>query len=102
MCHSGKNPAIQQIRGERCANTQGAFIAAIVLLLPLMYVGSYLALVTPSGTWLHPFEPKLMMRVDYRLGAHRVAWIFWPLEQLDRKMRPRAWDPWPGMALDVF
>jgi hypothetical protein len=30
---------------------------------------------------------------NYRYGGERAAWFFWPLEQIDRRVRPSAWDP---------
>jgi hypothetical protein len=64
-------------------------IAAILLLLPVLYVGSYLALVKPGprygwGSALHP---------TYRVADRFCTRFFWPLEQVDRKLRPNKWDP---------
>jgi hypothetical protein len=63
-------------------------IAAVVLLLPVLYVGSYLALVNPGAA-------IRVERVNYRAGAHHIAMIFWPLEHIDRMVRPGAWRPEP-------
>jgi hypothetical protein len=75
-------------------------VLLLLLLLSVMYVGSYLALVEPSGHlgtiagqgagqgqtfpfWSH-----------YRWGGNSFApRLFWPLEQVDRKLRPAAWGP---------
>lgn len=55
-------------------------IAAIILLtLPVPYVGSYLTQVMPGAA------------VSYVGGSEFSSWIFWPLEQIDRKVRPGAW-----------
>ena len=54
-------------------------IAAILLLLPVLYVGSYLALVSPRPD-----------NINY--GPHYTAtlsWVFWPLEKIDRKLRTK-------------
>jgi hypothetical protein len=73
-------------------------IAAVLLLLPVLYVGSYLALVVPEGkpadrvfrenghtvieTYLTP----------YRFGGKFSERIYWPLEQIDRRVRQDAWE----------
>ena len=61
-------------------------LAALVLMLSVLYVGSDLALVTPPG------KPGLLGRYDrYRLGEPLTPLVFFPLEQIDRKVRPEAW-----------
>jgi hypothetical protein len=74
-------------------NSRAPLVVTIVLLLlPVLYVGSYLALVVP-GYWL-PIGTLAMMRDDnpnYRYGGNHSAKFFWPLEQVDRKLRPGAW-----------
>jgi hypothetical protein len=63
------------------------FLAALLLLLPLLYVGSYLAVVSPAGTMLW-----WSGRVDhYEYGGRSVEQFYWPLEQIDRRIRPQAW-----------
>jgi hypothetical protein len=73
------------------ATRPAPIIAAVLLLLPVLYVGSYLALVTPAGTTVHPNDPKLYQVTYYRVGGSWASVGFWPLEQLDRRMRPRSW-----------
>jgi hypothetical protein len=77
-------------------------IAAVLLILPVLYVGSYLALVVPSG---RPYRVVLILDGPqrptpiyttgighYRFGVGLCQQFYWPLEQLDRKVRPRAWE----------
>ncbi|QDU31378.1 hypothetical protein ETAA8_65350 [Anatilimnocola aggregata] len=67
-------------------------IVAIVLLVlpPLLYVGSYLALVKPQGDIV--WRKSRPFYCHYRVGSERVVPnLFWPLEQLDRKLRPTEW-----------
>ena len=76
--------------------SRAPLIVAIVLLhLPVLYVGSYFALVVPGG-WSRQ-DPDLPFtaytRPCYRWGGKAADIIFWPLEQIDRKVRPRAWLP---------
>jgi hypothetical protein len=59
---------------------------AVLLLLPLLYVGSYLALAVPEGIESEsppgdPFgaEPTRY----YRVSPFYAETIFWPLERLD-------------------
>lgn len=88
-----------------------AIIAAILLLLPVLYVGSYLALVVPyqgpvTGKVLGcGFSGGFDIRANYRIvitssnssgrlkQKDHVAPFYWPLEQIDRKLRPAAWVP---------
>jgi hypothetical protein len=68
-------------------------IAAILLLLPVLYVGSYLALVVPGGYAMPDSRRPGVYNVwvYYRWLPPRGGAAFWPLEQIDRKVRPRAW-----------
>lgn len=84
----------------------GPIAVAALLLLPVIYVGSYLALVSPFRQ-IAPYgtvvteEGKtttLMMDIHYRVGGRWANALFWPLEQIDRRMRPHAWD---GSALQL-
>jgi hypothetical protein len=70
------------------------WIATVLLLLPVAYVGSYLAMAQPgwvlhvcthSGNGEIPLEP-------YRFGGEWSACLFWPVEQIDRKLRPSLWE----------
>ena len=75
---------------------RGPLIFAIVLLLlPVLYVGSYLVLVRPPQLLLAPAYPKTIAvyLAQYRLGGEFAKRFFWPLEQIDRKVRPGAWQP---------
>jgi len=66
-------------------------IAAFLLLLPLLYVGSYLTLVVPPQS-VHVALIRINSdESDYRLGGRIAARFFWPLEQMDRRLRPKAW-----------
>ena len=69
-------------------------IAVVLLLLPVLYVGSYLALVMPEGYFRT--DPRRAgvydIRVHYRWLDPRAGVAFWPLEQIDRKLRAWAWD----------
>jgi hypothetical protein len=71
-------------------------VALVLLLLPVLYVGSYLALVMPAG--------RIVLEADaagnlygrtylYRAGKKYSSVVFWPLEQIDRKVRPGTWQP---------
>jgi hypothetical protein len=63
-------------------------IAAVFLVLPMLYLGTYFALVVPGQqfTWGNLPQPP------YRFGGRAAAVLFWPLEQIDRKVRPWAWE----------
>jgi hypothetical protein len=67
------------------------FIAIVLLLLPVLYVGSYLALVVPRGVATQPNLRRSSFTIAwrrYRLGGQASEFLFWPLEQIDRKLRP--------------
>jgi hypothetical protein len=69
-------------------------ITAILLLLPVLYAGSYLALVMPEGRIVDRVSSLNTSRgelVHYRWGDEMLRRIYWPLEQIDRKVRPGAW-----------
>jgi hypothetical protein len=70
-------------------------IAAVLLLLPVLYVGSYLALIGEYGS------SRIMVKVEggyhsedtpYRCCPEICKPLFWPLEQIDRRLRPKAWE----------
>ena len=58
-------------------------IAAILLLLPMLYVGSYCELADPVLGYVH-----------YRIETEDrwVEWFFRPLERIDRKLRPKTFE----------
>jgi hypothetical protein len=69
-----------------------AIAAALLLLLPLGYAGSYLAIIQPGweiqccGHSSHDY-----LFVGYRIGGEWSQRFYWPLEQLDRRLRPGVW-----------
>jgi len=73
-------------------------IAAILRLLPVLYVGSYFALAVPGSLmavdaatgkeWVYPHRHY---RVDPRAELVAAS-VFWPLEQIDRRLWPGAWE----------
>jgi hypothetical protein len=64
--------------------------AALFLLLPVLYLGSYLVLVVPEGVFVEP--GSRLFAGHYRMNRFGInTKVFWPLEQLDRKLRPTAW-----------
>ncbi len=82
--------------------------ATLLLLLPVLYVGSYLALVVPSGiprelgvVFVHGHYMRNMTSDFYRFANAHSAKFFWPLEQIDRKLRPAAWSEMPNYGLPV-
>jgi hypothetical protein len=72
-------------------------IAALLLLLPVLYVASYFALVVPQGRAISikyrgaAGMMQIWKTTSYRSDGQWAAKIFWPLEQIDRKVRPLAW-----------
>jgi hypothetical protein len=71
-------------------NRAPLFAAILVLIAPLLYVGAYLSLVVPDRDRVDCFGNDLGLP-DFRTD-HKLVWaFFWPLEQIDRKLRPREW-----------
>ncbi|WP_425615451.1 hypothetical protein NA78x_005371 [Anatilimnocola sp. NA78] len=71
-------------------NRAPLIVAILVLLVPLLYVGSYLALVVPGQEYTGG-SGAVYRTSYYRYGGRWAERIFWPLEQIDRKVRPGAW-----------
>jgi hypothetical protein len=70
--------------------------AIFLLLLPVLYVGSYLAMVVPQGIAVERTD-GIILGSWYRVAHYRAVdafatRFFWPLEQIDRKVRPGAWE----------
>jgi hypothetical protein len=67
--------------------TNAPIAIAVLLLLPVLYVGSYAALVKRDldascrGEFAH----------EYRLGAKASVTFFLPIHWLDIQLRPRYW-----------
>jgi hypothetical protein len=60
----------------------------------VLYVGSYLALIDPVKT-----KHELMTGGDlsaYRFGGEYSVLFYWPLEEVDRKLRPDSWSQSPS------
>jgi len=72
-------------------------ILASVLLLLMLYVGSYLALVVPESenywNWTRLRTSPVVRLPLYRFGGELSERVFWPLEQIDRMVRSHAWHP---------
>jgi hypothetical protein len=98
------------------------FVIAVLVLLPLLYVGSYVALLRPkvafesvpvkeptafalepneqsSGYQLHysemppiPTSRRAIIRPAYRVEGSLIEAIFWPAFLVDRALRPTRWE----------
>jgi len=74
-------------------NRTAPIVAAVRLLLPVLYVGSYLALVTPSGYTLNRgYLGTISYPKHYRFAEPWCEKVFWPMEQIDRRLRPTSWN----------
>ncbi len=74
-------------------NLRPIAICILLLLLPLLYVGSYFAMVIPlggaskfGGVRMGYFQPKF-----YRFGGKWADGVYGPLERIDRKLFPERW-----------
>ena len=67
-------------------------VVVMLVLVPILYVGSYLAMVLPSGILVPVADQRGSYDIrHYRLGGDYAEAIYWPLEQLDRRVRPHSW-----------
>ena len=78
-------------------------IAGTLLILPVLYVASYLAMVVPEGIERQGvMREPLMFPIGYskefnarywdhyRFGGKWTANFYWPLESIDQQLRPFA------------
>ena len=66
-------------------------IAFIVLLLLMLYLTGYFILVWPDQERFN-FADSRSDFPTYRFGTESWAGkVYWPLERIDRKLRPNAW-----------
>jgi len=88
------------------------FLVELLLLSPLaLYIASYFVVVRPQGGYFNnqgvikepwpglPAGSSFNTFCHYRWGGERAAWFFYPLEQIDRTIRPAAW-PLPTSSSD--
>jgi hypothetical protein len=73
----------------------GPLLIAVALLLCVpVYFVSYVALVVPNGVEVSlPAPAPPVWKINhYRLAPDQAAVVYWPLEQMDRRIRPAAWE----------
>jgi hypothetical protein len=80
---------------DKQPQSRAPLIVAIVLLLLLPYVASYLAMVVPGGIMGRDVDGTEFVYTNRHYwvpGSYEqaAATLFWPLEQIDRRVRP--WD----------
>jgi hypothetical protein len=72
-------------------STAAPILAALAIML-VLYVGSYLALVWPDRLRYALLDSRWEVFPRYRYGTESWAgMVYWPLEQIDRKIRPEQW-----------
>ncbi len=71
----------------------GIEISILLTLLIAAYVGSYVVLVNPDPDVVFGSRGTVLVlkSPDYLLGGNIAACVFWPIEQLDRRLRPDTW-----------
>lgn len=79
-------------------NRAPLIVAIVLLVIPVLYVGSYLALVSPNyashGVVMEMLHGRRYFH-GYRNGGDWAWRLFWPLEQIDRMARPEEWPAAP-------
>lgn len=67
-------------------------VAALLLLLPMLYVGSYCLIVERSIVQLWSGQQRLPRIATYRVGGSAAATVFAPLHWVDRRVRREYWN----------
>ncbi|WP_425615006.1 hypothetical protein NA78x_004893 [Anatilimnocola sp. NA78] len=71
------------------------FVIVLCTIVPLVYLAAYCSVVIPGGeVWQIGYisgTPLCGWR-RYRLAEEQAAIVFWPVEQADRKLRPKIWE----------
>ena len=70
-------------------------VVGLLLLLPFLYVGSYLALVVRDRSIRINTDHEVEYDEAYRIGSSIARPVFWPLNGLDRQVRHGYWG-WPS------
>ena len=70
--------------------SRAIIIVVVLLLLPVLYVGSYLALVVPlmSPGGVYEFRYPLVEGTDAHIWLSK---FYYPLERIDLTVRPDSW-----------
>jgi hypothetical protein len=75
-----------------------ALVVVALLLAVAGYVASYLALVEPAPNYYTIRTGYSAMLVEdgvddsYRFAHSYLRWVYWPANQIDRRLRPDTWD----------
>ncbi|QDU25719.1 hypothetical protein ETAA8_07890 [Anatilimnocola aggregata] len=72
-------------------NRAPLIVTIALLLMPVLYVGSYFALVTP-GEYQQLIDGSMHWPRHYRLGNAWAGYVYFPVEKLDRRIRPTMWE----------
>jgi hypothetical protein len=75
--------------GNHRRNWLAPFLVAVLMFLPVLYVGSYAAMVRPTK-FSNPYGVGATAAL-YRFGGQGVRNFYWPLEQVDRFLFPGRW-----------
>jgi len=67
-------------------------VAIVLLLLPVLYMGSYLALVEPPSHFRGGSHRMRMYGKQYHYRCFNATsqQVFWPLQRIDEQLRPRS------------
>jgi hypothetical protein len=76
---------------NRRRNLPPLSVIGLMLFLPVLYVGSYAALVIRVQSDLIRFERDFQWDADYRIGGIVAHTIFAPAHWADRRLRPAYW-----------
>lgn len=82
----------------RTRSSSAPVIAAILLLLPLLYVGSFYLLLRPHERpdGYRTYDVPLLHYVEEETAYDVGSWlstVYWPMMRMDKALRPDSW--WP-------
>lgn len=67
-------------------------IAVLLFALPFFYLASYLAMVRPGQVGVRVKDGVKQKVEPYLFNSALAATMYWPLEQVDRQVRPVVWE----------
>lgn len=87
---TSESPSRSGLSDKRTSNL--VLVLGVVLLAPLLYLGSYLALLDDGGPVTATFAGSDFYRVpNFKVGGVAAQYAYWPAYLLDRTVRPRRW-----------
>lgn len=76
----------------KAASHLATVILGIVSAIRLLYVVAYLVLLIPTPPFVEPEKGNFVLRrMQFRVGGRGSEIAFWPLIEMDHRLRPKFW-----------